>query len=85
MTDGNWPQVMRVAPLLDWHYSDIWDYLLFQQVPYCSLYDDGYTSLGSIDNTVVNSNLLYSITGESCCTLPAYKLLDGSKERSGRL
>lgn len=84
MTDSSWPQVMRISPLLDWHYSEIWDYLLYYQVPYCRLYDDGYTSLGSVDNTVKNPYLLYSMD-DSETYLPAYKLLDGNTERSGRV
>ncbi|XP_022905369.2 FAD synthase-like [Onthophagus taurus] len=84
MTDSSWPQVMRISPLLDWNYSDIWDYLLYFQVPYCDLYDQGYTSLGSINNTIKNPSLLYKIGCNEEVYLPAYKLLDGSKERDGR-
>ncbi|KAF5272708.1 hypothetical protein FQA39_LY07735 [Lamprigera yunnana] len=79
MTDKNWPQIMRVSPLLDWHYSQIWDYLLHLKVPYCSLYDAGYTSLGSATNTIPNPCLLNK---ETNTFLPAYKLLDATKERS---
>ncbi|KAJ3276636.1 FAD1 flavin adenine dinucleotide synthetase [Terramyces sp. JEL0728] len=25
-TDGDWPKVMRVHPLLDWEYSDVFDF-----------------------------------------------------------
>ncbi|KAF5278814.1 hypothetical protein FQR65_LT03501 [Abscondita terminalis] len=83
MTDKDWPQVMRVSPLLDWHYSQIWDYLLHLKVPYCGLYDDGYTSLGSATNTLPNPYLAVDNDTNSYY-LPAYKLLDASKERSGR-
>lgn len=72
-------------PLLDWHYSYIWDYLLYFNVPYCSLYDMGYTSVGNVKNTVRNPSLLaYDILQEKEVYLPAYKLLDGTKERNGR-
>lgn len=79
MTDNGWPEVMRVSPLLDWDYGEVWDYLLDFKVPYCGLYDQGYTSLGNVDNSDRNPDLYYNGS-----YLPAYKLLDGSKERSGR-
>ncbi|XP_025831466.1 FAD synthase-like isoform X2 [Agrilus planipennis] len=85
MTDPNWPQIMRVSPLLDWHYSFIWDYLLDLQVPYCKLYDQGYTSIGSRLNTKLNPYLYYHDPKQNIKKyLPAYKLLDVTKERSGR-
>lgn len=85
MTDKDWPQVMRVSPILNWHYSDIWDYLLLFKVPYCSIYDQGYTSLGSAHNTVPNPELKYvDVIEKTEKFLPAYKLLDETKERSGR-
>ncbi|XP_018577783.1 probable FAD synthase [Anoplophora glabripennis] len=85
MSDRDWPQVMRMSPLLDWHYSDIWDYLLYYKVPYCKLYDMGYTSLGNASNTVRNPSLLYhDIYLDTEIYLPAYKMLNENKERSGR-
>lgn len=85
MTDRDWPQIMRVNPLLDWHYSDIWHYLLYYKVPYCKLYDMGYTSLGNASNTVRNPSLLYhDIYLDTEVYLPAYKMLNEDKERSGR-
>ncbi|KAI8903109.1 hypothetical protein EDD86DRAFT_215363 [Gorgonomyces haynaldii] len=78
-TDPSWPQTMRVHPILDWNYKQIWDYLKTQKVPYCVLYDQGYTSLGSIDNTHPNP-LLKTETGY----LPAHELQDHTTERHGR-
>ncbi|XP_056641728.1 FAD synthase-like [Diorhabda sublineata] len=85
MTDPDWPQILRVSPLLDWHYSDIWDYILFYKIPYCKLYDLGYTSLGNSSNTIRNPLLSYfddKLNKE--VYLPAYKLTNETDERNGR-
>ena len=42
---------MRVFPILDWDYCTIWKYLRLFNLPYCSLYDLGYTSLGEKNNS----------------------------------
>lgn len=81
-TDNGWPEIMRVSPLLDWEFAHVWDYLLSFKVPYCCLYDEGYTSLGNVDNTLKNPQLLNEDTG---AYYPAYRLLKSTKERSGRM
>ncbi|OIV92369.1 hypothetical protein TanjilG_09967 [Lupinus angustifolius] len=78
-----WPPFMRVNPILDWSYRDIWAFLLTCKVKYCSLYDQGYTSIGSIYDTVPNS--LLSISNSSNTFKPAYLLADGRLERAGRV
>jgi 3'-phosphoadenosine 5'-phosphosulfate sulfotransferase (PAPS reductase)/FAD synthetase len=85
-TDGDWPKITRVHPILEWSYNDVWDFLRGLKIEYCSLYDQGYcfliryTSLGSVGNTNKNPEL----ENESGGFDPAYLLKDGSHERSGR-
>lgn len=81
-TDGDWPKLMRVNPLLDWTCKDIWDYLISHNIPYCSLYNIGYTSIGNRKNTVPNPHLL---NDDKKTYRPAYELTDDDLERAGRL
>jgi 3'-phosphoadenosine 5'-phosphosulfate sulfotransferase (PAPS reductase)/FAD synthetase len=49
-----WPPFMRINPILDWGYADVWAFLCGVGLAYCSLYDQGYTSIGSVHNTQPN-------------------------------
>ncbi|ORX34999.1 hypothetical protein BD324DRAFT_633572 [Kockovaella imperatae] len=79
-TDPSWPQFLRIHPILFWSYGDIWTFLRELDVHWCSLYDQGYTSLGSTKNTVANPELKRGADQWE----PAWKLQDESKERAGR-
>lgn len=78
-TDGGWPRFMRVHPVIDWEYAEIWLFLRELGIRYCGLYDEGYTSLGGTTDTVPNPAL-----ERAGGFLPAYELSDGEKERLGR-
>lgn len=53
---GEWeprqrPDHMQVNPILNWTEMDVWAFILEQGLPYCSLYDRGYRSLGCMPCT----------------------------------
>lgn len=85
-TDHGWPDLIRINPLLDWTCDDVWGYLLDNKVPYCRLYDIGYTSIGDKTNTIPNPHLKVTDddTGEVKYRA-AYELKDADRlERAGR-
>lgn len=53
-TTENWPPLMRINPIIDWSFQNVWTFLRRIRVPYCSLYDCGYTSIGGTRNTRPN-------------------------------
>lgn len=81
-TDSGWPAFIRVHPVLEWNYVNIWDFLRGADITYCALYDKGYTSLGGTDTTVPNPKLL--VQGTNSKFLPAYELVKDEEERLGR-
>lgn len=89
-TDKDWPDIMRLNPLLDWNYHDIWYYIHIYNVPYCTLYARGYTSIGYRSNTLPNPHLkcdtccVSQHPGDECFK-PAWELQDASQERAGRV
>jgi FAD synthetase len=80
-----WHVFDRIFPILDWHYSQVWQFLRALKLPYCSLYDQGYTSLGEIDNTIKNPHLRVEGDDGQVTYLPAYMLDDEDLERESRV
>ena len=72
---------MRVHPVIDWHYAEVWAFLRELGVGYCELYDRGYTSLGGVGDTHPHPGLRLGGDGGY---RPAYELVGDEEERLGR-
>lgn len=83
-TDDNWPKFMRINPILDWSYAQVWSFIRETEVPYCDLYNQGYSSLGTRDNTMKNSSLLRFDQDGQPYYLPAWHLTSSKEERLSR-
>lgn len=79
---------MRVNPILHWEYGHVWHFLRTFHLPYCPLYDQGYTSLGKRAATTPNPALrrksLCDQPQVTAAYWPAFMLSDWSLERAGR-
>jgi FAD synthetase len=82
MTTGKYPKMCRIHPIIDWNYGNVWQFILQYKCLYCPMYDRGYTSIGTVDNTIPNPALYVEAKGEY---LPAHMLADPRKERDSRL
>ncbi|CAN0492507.1 unnamed protein product, partial [Discosporangium mesarthrocarpum] len=76
-----WPGFTRVNPVLGWQYHHVWRFLRGCSLPYCRLYDQGYTSLGEAAATKPNVALL---SEDGSHYRPAHELVDGDLERRSR-
>ena len=94
------PAFMRINPVLSWNYGNIWHFLRLFKLPYCSLYDQGYTSLGTVKDTLpcpalaINRGVEHYDGDDETVTAnnnnlpkfwPAYMLRDWDQERAGRI
>jgi FAD synthetase len=75
------PPFLRLNPILDWNYGQVWHFLRTFQLPYCKLYDDGYTSLGTVKDTLPCP----ALKKDNDEYWPAYMLRDWDQERAGRI
>lgn len=66
--------------------SAVWTFLRECDLPYCSLYDQGYTSIGNVKDTVPNPALLAPGAAQEgkARYMPAYLLQDEELERKCR-
>jgi phosphoadenosine phosphosulfate reductase len=67
------PKHDRIHPILHFKERDVWDVIQKYDIPFCSLYFEGYRSLGAKGSTVKTSNI------------PAWEQdLENTSERGGR-
>ncbi|CAK7565262.1 MAG: 3'-phosphoadenosine 5'-phosphosulfate sulfotransferase [Sporothrix epigloea] len=94
-TDLGWPPLMRIHPIINWHYAEIWAFIRHFDIPFCDLYNRGFTSLGGTTDTRPNPVLAKtkasrtdagdnSSSSTPTSFRPAYELLDDDEERLGR-
>jgi len=94
------PPFMRINPILtpEWTYANVWEFLRRFDLSYCCLYDEGYTSLGTVKDTMPcpalkKDDLDLSWEEDTGGVLgecggdywPAYMLKDWEQERAGRI
>lgn len=95
-TDSGWPDFVRIHPVIDWHYAEIWTFIRHLGLEYCPLYDQGYTSLGGTTDTHPNPKLrvddhlqqqdkmVLEQEAQNQQYRPAYELTEDFEERLGR-
>lgn len=76
-SDGGYPDFIRIYPIFEFDYYEIWGLILLVDYPYPLLYDIGYSSIGRRSLTDKNSQLKH----EDDEYLPAFCLEDVESER----
>ena len=84
ISDSGYPEFIRLYPIFDFDYYDIWGLILLCKFPYPKLYDNGYSSLGRKSKTFLNENLKLTVNNENIY-LPAYCLNKIGTEREYRI
>ena len=85
-SSAGWPAFLRVNPLLDWAYGDVWRFLrgaaaVDDTVGWCELYERGYTSVGSRSGSGVTAALW---DADREVWKGAWELEEEADERGGR-
>lgn len=83
-TDSGWPEFIRINPILEWSYKQVWDFIRELEIPYCDLYNQGYSSIGSRSDTRKNERLLRYDEDGKPYYLPAWSLVEHQDERLSR-
>lgn len=81
VTTAGWPPMIRVCPILPWTFTNVWEFIKCNGIPFCTLYSAGYTSLGDASVTSPNSRLQRSDGSYN----PAWMLTCDEEERAGRV
>ncbi|CRG94208.1 FAD synthetase, putative [Plasmodium gallinaceum] len=80
ISSRNFPPYLYLNPIFYWTYGAIWTFILYFKFNYCILYNHGYSSIGSMNDTVKNEFLKCND-----CYLPAYFLKNWDYERYNRV
>ncbi|EKX38757.1 hypothetical protein GUITHDRAFT_115085 [Guillardia theta CCMP2712] len=78
------PSLLRFSPSLEWSFRDVWDFIRAAEIPYCTLYDQGYSSIGTMVDTLRNPALLRREQVQVESSVALKKKLDEIHERMRR-
>jgi len=45
----------EICPIIDWSTQEVWEYIKVNNLPYCSLYDEGFSRLGCMICPLANT------------------------------
>lgn len=83
-TDPTWPRFVRINPILEWSYQQVWEFIRQLEIPYCDLYNKGYSSFGAKSESQKNLSLLKHDSDGNSYYMPAWCLADHQDERHSR-